>query len=71
MTTTLVQSEWGGQGLPGGEPSNIEPKTTEDTQHHCGCWSYNRRVACCRGVGSLACATHSSTRQPHVSDTLS
>lgn len=31
MTTILVQSEWGGQGLRGGEPSNLEPRTTEDT----------------------------------------
>ena len=30
MTTTLVQSKW---GVPGGEPSNTKPKTTEDTHN--------------------------------------
>ena len=33
MTTTLVHYEWGGHGLLGGEPSNIEPRTTEDTHN--------------------------------------
>jgi hypothetical protein len=33
MTTTLVQSKWEGHGLPGGKPSNTEPRTTEDTHN--------------------------------------
>ena len=33
MTTTLVQFEWGGHDLLGGEPSNIELRTKENTHN--------------------------------------
>ena len=33
MTIILVQSKWGGHGLLGGEPSNTEPITIEDTHN--------------------------------------
>ena len=74
MTTTLLQSKWGGHGLPEGESSNTKPRTTEDTHNtivDVGVTIEELHVACCIGVGSLACATHSSTRQPQVLDTLS
>ena len=33
MIAILVQSEWGGCGLPGEESSNIEPRTRKDTHN--------------------------------------
>ena len=33
MIAILVQTEWGGRGLPGEESSNIEPRTRKDTHN--------------------------------------